>query len=199
MKDPNLFSKSLEGWLNNKQNKKIADLLVISSEKSFAICILVLMIIPALPLPTGGITHVFEIISMLLALEMIMGRKVVWLPKRWLNINVSGLGKNKTIITSLKKLKWIEKHSRRRLRTLLINDYFLKVTGLVFVLFCFAAFIAPPFSGLDTLPSLAAVFVALSLIFEDIILYIIGLIIGVVGIGTVFVLGGAILKSFKFL
>jgi len=194
-----LFSKRLEDWLNNKQNKILADLLVISSEKSFAICILVLMIIPALPIPTGGITHIFEIISMLLGIEMILGRKIIWLPKRWLNINISGISKNKIIISSLRKLKWVEKHSRRRLENILANDYFLRVSGFIFLLFCFAAFIAPPFSGLDTLPSLAAVLIALSLIFEDVILYIIGLIIGLIGIGIIFVLGSAILKSFKLI
>jgi hypothetical protein len=34
----------------------------------------------ALPLPTGGATHVFEIIAMLLALELIAGRDQIWLP-----------------------------------------------------------------------------------------------------------------------
>lgn len=199
MNDNNLFSKQIEKWLNNKQGRTIEDLLAISSEKSFAVCILILMIIPALPLPTGGITHIFEMIAVLLGLEMVLGRKVIWLPKRWLNINTSELGKNKIIISALRKLKWIEKHSRRRLRTLLINNYFLRITGLFFVLFCFAAFIAPPFSGLDTLPSLAVVFLALSLVFEDFVLYIIGLIIGAVGVGTILVLGGAILKTFKLL
>ncbi|MEI7674633.1 MAG: exopolysaccharide biosynthesis protein [bacterium] len=199
MNVPILFSKRLEDWLNNKHIKTLADLLIISSEKSFAVCILVLMIIPALPLPTGGITHIFEIISILLGIEMILGRKVIWLPKRWLNIDLSGIGKNKIIISSLRKLKWIEKHSKKRLETILANDYFLRITGFLFLLFCFAAFIAPPFSGLDTLPSLAAVLIALSLIFEDVILYIIGLIIGLIGIGTIFVLGGAILNSFKLI
>jgi len=74
-----------------------------------------------------------------------------------------------------------------------------KITGFLFVIFCLTAFLAPPFSGLDTLPSLAAVLIALSLILEDFVLYIIGLIIGFIGIGTIFVLGGAIYKTFKLL
>ena len=194
-----LFSKRLEDWLNNKQKKTIADLLTISSEKSFAICILVLMIIPSLPLPTGGITHIFEIISILIGLELILGRKTIWLPKRWLNIDVTELGKNKIIISSLRRLKWIEKHSKRRLGNTLIKNYFSRITGFLFVIFCLTAFLAPPFSGLDTLPSLAAVLIALSLILEDFVLYIIGLIIGFIGMGTIFVLGGAIYKTFKLL
>jgi hypothetical protein len=59
--------------------------------------------------------------------------------------------------------------------------------------------IAKTFSGLDTLPSLAAVLIALSLILEDFVLYIIGLIIGFIGMGTIFVLGDAIYKTFKLL
>jgi hypothetical protein len=38
--------------------------------------------VPALPLPTGGATHVFEIIAVLLALELIVGREEIWLPRR---------------------------------------------------------------------------------------------------------------------
>ena len=43
--------------------------------------VLLLALRPALP--TGGVTHVFELIAMLLALQLIVGRRHVWLPERW--------------------------------------------------------------------------------------------------------------------
>ena len=52
----------------------------VSSEKSFAVTILFLMFFPALPLPTGGVTHVFEVITVLLAVEMVIGARSIWLP-----------------------------------------------------------------------------------------------------------------------
>ena len=35
-----------------------------------------------MPLPTGGVTHVFEAITVLLAAEMVLGRRTIWLPER---------------------------------------------------------------------------------------------------------------------
>ena len=53
------------------------------AEKSFAVTIMLLMFVPALPLPTGGVTHVFEAITVLLAAQMVLGRRTIWLPARW--------------------------------------------------------------------------------------------------------------------
>src|SRR5579871_3256472 len=79
------FSSQLEQWLQSTKPKTIAGLVELSGDKGFALIFLVLMAIPALPLPTGGVTHVFELITALLALEMIAGRQTVWLPKKWSN------------------------------------------------------------------------------------------------------------------
>ena len=45
---------------------------------------------PALPLPTGGATHVFEVIAVLLALQLIAGREHIWLPERWRRLELAG-------------------------------------------------------------------------------------------------------------
>ena len=37
---------------------------------------------PATPLPTGGVTHVFELITVLLG-AMVLGRRTIWLPERF--------------------------------------------------------------------------------------------------------------------
>ncbi len=197
MDNDKLFSSQLESWFKSKQPKTILGLTELFCEKSFAVGLLLLMFIPALPLPTGGVTHVFEIVAMLLSVEMVLGRKVIWLPKRWQKLDISGIGKRQSTRSVIRKIGWVEKHSKPRLKRLIRNSFFLRVTGLVLGVFCLAAFFAPPFSGLDTLPSLAVVLVALSMIFEDIVLYIAGLIIGVIGISTVLVLGTVLLKSFR--
>ena len=57
------FSKQLEDWLKSDSPKTLGGLGAVFEEKSFAVAILLLMFIPALPLPTGGITHVFEAIT----------------------------------------------------------------------------------------------------------------------------------------
>ena len=57
-------------------------------ERSFAILFILLLGVPALPLPTGGADDVFEIITVLLAAELIVGREEIWLPARWRSLEL---------------------------------------------------------------------------------------------------------------
>src|ERR1700761_9881 len=72
------LSDQLEEWLTGEGDRPLGALVDAFGDKSFAIIFVVLLGIPALPLPTGGATHVFEIIAALLALELIIGRREGW-------------------------------------------------------------------------------------------------------------------------
>ncbi len=194
-----LFSERLEMWLKSDQPKTLADLVAVFNEKSFAVSFVVLLILPALPLPTGGVTHIFEIIAILLALEMVFGRKTIWLPKRWLKKDISAIAQRKAVNYMIAKLKWVEARSRPRYKHIVVNEAFLRLTGVLIIVFSLTAFLAPPFTGLDTLPSLAVVAISLAIIFEDLLLYLVGLVFGVVGIITVLILGSAIFNAFSLL
>jgi len=65
------FSTRLSAWLKGKSPKTIKGLDETFAEKSFAVAFLLLMATAAIPIPTGGITHVFEVITLLLAAELI--------------------------------------------------------------------------------------------------------------------------------
>ena len=67
-------STELERWLQSDGEKTLGSLVELFEEKSFAILFVLLLGVPALPLPTGGATHVFEIIAVLLAAQLIAGR-----------------------------------------------------------------------------------------------------------------------------
>jgi hypothetical protein len=54
-----------------------------------------------------------------------------------------------------------------------------------------AAFLAPPFSGLDTLPALGVVVLSLGVLLEDFAIVLIGVIVGAVGIALEVLLGAA--------
>ena len=73
-----------------------------------------------------------------------------------------------------------------------------RLSGLVFGLLVFAlsltAFLAPPFSGLDTLPALGVVVLALAILLEDMALAFAGLVIGALGVAVVVALGGVVLR-----
>ena len=82
MKSPQPFSEQLHKWLKSSAPNTTFQLQKVFGRRSFAIVYILLLVLPALPIPTGGITHVFEIICMLLALEQIIGLQSVWLPKK---------------------------------------------------------------------------------------------------------------------
>ena len=81
--EPVSLSDELEAWLKGESEKTLGSLVQAFGDKSFAILFVFLLGVPALPLPTGGATHVLEVIAMLIALELIAGRHEVWLPDRW--------------------------------------------------------------------------------------------------------------------
>ena len=179
----------MQKLLAGKQSITLQGLVDNFAEKSFAILFLLLMAVPALPLPTGGVTHIFEIVTMLLALEGIAGRRTVWLPKRWQNKALSTGLQTSALPRFIKIIKWVEKYSRPRLSQLQANSASKRIIGLIILLFTIFAFLAPPFSGLDTLPALGVVLISLALLFEDALLILIGIAAGIIGIGLVLLLG----------
>lgn len=190
------ISVQLEGWLKSDRKKTIGDLVETFGPRSFAILFIVLMALPALPLPTGAVSHVLEVVTMLLALELMIGRTEVWIPKRFQDKELKGLTGPKFTKALLKRIRWFEKFSRPRMAGLLEK----RVTGMAFGALVFGlaltAFLSPPFSGLDTLPSLGVVVLSLGVLLGDIVIAGIGLAIGVLGVVVVIGLGKAITKLF---
>ncbi len=189
------FSDQLETWLKAKQSKTLSSLNEVFQDKSFAITFLVLMIFPALPLPTGGVTHVFEIIVMLLCLELIAGLKTPWLPEKWKHMRLGKALTGKVIPEMLKRIRWLEKRSNQRGRWVFNLPLFPRLVGLVVFGLTLAAFLAPPFTGLDTLPSLGVVLISLAIILDDLLMFLSGLFIGLAGVVMTIVLGAAIVES----
>src|ERR687887_972784 len=90
MPSPAKVSDQLACWLDGDGDKTLSSLIELFQEKSFAVLFVVLLGVPALPLPTGGATHLFEAIAMLVALQLLIGREEVWLPGRWRNLRFEG-------------------------------------------------------------------------------------------------------------
>ena len=65
------------------------------------------------------------------------------------------------------------------------------------MLFAVGAAVAPPFSGLDTLPALGAVIVCLAVILEDIAIYVAGTAVGLGGIALIVTIGAALARVVK--
>jgi hypothetical protein len=148
----------------------VGGLIGVFKEKSFALLFVLLMGVPALPLPTGGATHVFEIVTMLVALQLVVGRRCIWLPARWQRLQLASPSRQKLLNALLRRIRWLERFSRPRATSLFDHRATTSAFGLLVFALTLSAFLAPPFSGLDTLPSLGVVVIGLGVLNRDIVL-----------------------------
>jgi len=188
---PEPVSEALQRWLGGDGRRTLGSLIELFQERSFAILFVLLLGVPALPLPTGGATHVFEIIAMLLALELIAGRREIWLPERWRQLELAGARQQRFIAALMKLIRRLERLSRPRLRFLFEH----RLSGIVFGLLVLGgsagAFLAPPFTGLDTLPALGVVLLSLGVLLQDFLVIVVALIVGTSGVVLELVLASA--------
>jgi hypothetical protein len=191
-----LLSDELARWLASDREKTLGDLIEFFEKKSFAILFVILLAVPALPLPTGGATHVFEVIAILLALQLIVGRETIWLPQRWRSRKITD-GDGRFAKRLLAVIRWLERFSRPRLPWLFDHRLSNAIFGLVVVIGAAAAFVAPPFSGLDTLPALGVVLVSLGVLMEDVAIVVAGLAIVAGGILVELIAGRAAFNAVK--
>jgi hypothetical protein len=192
-------SAQLQRWLEGDGEKTLDGLIKLFGRGSFALLFVILLGVPALPLPTGGATHVFEVIAVLLALQLVGGRAEIWLPRRWRNLQLAGPRQQRFLNGLMKLIRGLERFSRPRLRFLFEHRLTDIVFGLPVIVLSVAAFVAPPFSGLDTLPSLGAVLLSLGVLLEDALVVVVAIIVGVAGITLEIVLGSAAVNGISSL
>jgi hypothetical protein len=186
------FSDELEEWLQRDAPKTVGALSEEFGERSFAVTILLLMFLPALPIPTGGLTHLFELIAMLIALQMVLGRRTLWLPERVAQRELGASMTTKAVPFISRRIRWFERFSQPRLAGLFNQRWFIRVLGLVIIGFTIGAVVAPPFSGLDTLPALGVVVICLAIILEDVVVLAIGSALGIGGLALIITIGAAL-------
>lgn len=189
------LSDQLELWLGGDEKKTLGGLIHTFGDKSFAILLVVLLGIPALPIPTGGATHVFEVVAFIITVQLIAGRREVWLPQRWSRLELGGARQQRFITGLMRLIRWLERRSRPRLRFLFHRRFSDIMFGVLALAGTIAAFVAPPFSGLDTLPALGVVLLSLSVLLEDILITLAGIVLAAVGVLVEIVLGEAAIHS----
>ncbi len=185
------LSDQLEQWLTGEGEKTLGSLVHTFGDKSFAVLLVLLLGVPALPLPTGGVTHVFELIAALIAVELIVGRHEVWLPQRWRAIELAGSRQQRFIAGLMRLIRRLERYSRPRMRFLFRQRFTDILFGLVAIAGTAGAFLAPPFSGLDTLPALGVVVLSLGVLLEDVLVALVGMLLVATGIALELALGAA--------
>jgi hypothetical protein len=195
VEQPEKVSDSIQRWLEGDSDKTLGSLIELFEKKSFAILFVLLLGVPALPLPTGGATHVFEVIAVLLALQLIVGRDEIWLPQRWRRLQLAGGRRERFIAGLMKMIRRLERFSKPRLRFLFDHRLSNIVFGVLVIGGSAGAFFAPPFTGLDTLPSLGVVLLSLGVLLEDVVVVVAGIVVGVGGVFVEVVLGSAAING----
>ena len=193
--NPTRFSDELDGWLKSDADKTLAGLVDLFGKKGFAIVFVLLLGVPSLPLPTGGATHVLEIVAILVALQLIGGRERIWLPRRWRGIEVAGPKQERFLSGLLGLVRPLERVSRPRLRFLFGRRLSNIVFGALVIFGTLGAFLAPPFSGLDTLPALGVVLLSLGVLLEDSVVAATGIVVGAMGVVLEIILGSAAVNA----
>ena len=191
------FSVTLKRWLDGSGEKTVGGLIEVFEEKSFAILFVLLLGVPALPIPTGGATHVFEVIAVLLAMQLIAGRETIWLPRRWRERELAGDRQERFLTALMKLIGRLERISKPRFTFLFNHRLSNIVFGLLVIGGSVAAFFAPPFTGLDTLPALAVVLLSLGVLLEDFAIVVFALVVGVAGVALEIFLGKAAIDAVK--
>ena len=187
------FSKRLDIWRKSKQPKTLATLIETFGDKSFAVIMFLFMAFPALPLPTAG--HLFEAITIIIAAGIVLGLKTIWVPQFLSSrIKLTRVVKSRAMDKLVAGVRWLELKAGPYGAGVFYAPLVKRMLGLVIIAFAVAAFLSPPFSGLDTLPSLGVVIICLSILLENIFLLITGLAVGTVGVLLSIFLGEAALK-----
>lgn len=192
---PHRVSEDLASWLARDGERTVGSLIDVFGEKSFALLFVLLLGVSALPLPTGGATHVFDVIAVLLAVQLIADRDEIWLPDRWRQIPLAGARQQRFISGLMKAIARLERVSRPRWRFVFRYRFTNIAFGVLVIAGTVGAFFAPPFSGLDTLPAAGVVLVSLGILLEDVLVVLAGVIAGVVGVVLEIVLGAAALHA----
>jgi hypothetical protein len=126
---------------------------------------------------------------------LIAGRDQIWLPQRWRKLELAGDRQQRFITALMKGIRRLERLSQPRLRFLFDHRASNIVFGLLVVGGSVGAFVAPPFTGLDTLPALGVVLLSLGVLLEDFFVVVVALVVGAAGVALEIVLGKAAINA----
>jgi len=189
------FSSELEGWLESDSPKSLGAMTHVFAEKSFAVTIMMLLLVSATPVPTGGVMLLVQLVAVVVAAQMVIGRQDLWIPKKWGHRELGPRWTTKFIPLLIRLVRRFERHSHPRWASLYDRRWFTRILGLAMLVFAVVSALAPPLTGLDTLPALGAVVIALSIVLEDIVVFAVGMVIGSGGVVLFVAVGAAVIRA----
>lgn len=162
-------------------------------ERAFGFILLILALPCCIPL-LYGIPQIVALPLMFVSAQILIGRRVPWLPQKLAARRISTEGLNSLAGRAGPWLRRIEALSHPRL-SFLTRPPAERLIGLALVLF--SASILVPLPGTNTVPGIAVVIVAMGLLQRDGVLVGIGSVIGTVWIATLIFAGASLASLIK--
>jgi hypothetical protein len=160
------LGETLQELLNadDERGLSINEITCAVGEKGFGLLLIVLSLPSALPIPAPGYSTPFGVVMALIALQMIRGRKVIWLPQRLGTIRIKPKLAKTMLITASKFLNKIERYIRPRQKWIRGHA---GQASLAFVVLNMACLMMLPIPLTNTFPAMVIFMIGVGLSEED--------------------------------
>ncbi|MBD0389043.1 MAG: exopolysaccharide biosynthesis protein [Nostoc sp. C3-bin3] len=176
------LSKELERYFFEEDRPSkvtLAEILLLAKERIFGFLLVILSLPSALPVPAPGYSTPFGILIFLLAIQLIVGAKTPWLPKRMMNHPIQLTTVQKFLKAGIPWLKRIEAIARPRLSYICTTLPGRVTIGIAIALMAISMMI--PIPGTNTLPAIGVFVTSFGLSEDDGAISLVGLVMCVLG------------------
>lgn len=143
----------------------LADVLALAGERTFGFLFVLLALPSALPVPAAGYSVPFGVVMLLLAVQLIVGKKTPWLPSRVLNHRFALEQVQGLVKAGIPWMQRIEQFSKPRLLPVCTSRPGQAVMGMAIALMAISMMI--PIPGTNTLPAMGIFVTGFGLLDDD--------------------------------
>ncbi|MEA5534597.1 exopolysaccharide biosynthesis protein [Crocosphaera sp. XPORK-15E] len=166
-------------WSEDRSSDvKLGDILELTGERIFGFLLVILSLPSALPVPAPGYSTPFGILIFLLAVQMIAGSKIPWLPEKMKKGSMKLETVQKFIKAGNPWLKRIEAITRPRMTYICTSVPGRVIIGVAICLMAISMMI--PIPGTNTLPAIGIFITAFGLQEDDGFISLAGLVVCVI-------------------
>ncbi|MGF9761495.1 exopolysaccharide biosynthesis protein [Microvirga sp. 0TCS3.31] len=157
----------------------VREIMAVLQDRAFALLIVLLGLPNCLPMPPP-IPLVCGLLLALVAVQIVFGREVPWLPRQLMNRSMARTDVERAVGRAVPVFRRLERISRPRM-TFLDTPFAMRLMGAVILILSVGLLFAPPFVGQIPL-GLAVCLVGLGLVERDGFVVVGGLLIGSIGL-----------------
>jgi hypothetical protein len=157
----------------------VREIMAVLQDRAFSLLVVLLGLPNCLPMPPP-IPLVCGLLLALVAIQIVFGREVPWLPRQLMNRSVARTDVERAVGRAVPAFRRLERISRPRM-TFLDSPLAMRLMGAVILVLSLGLLFAPPFVGQIPL-GLAVCLVGLGLVERDGLVVVGGLVVGSIGL-----------------